>query len=113
MTNWLQRRLNCFRFVFPGSAMKTTCSQVAIVVAVTTLLSSAAAGQAPPSAAKETMGGPEVFTYRQIGERSLKAYVFFPNVKHKGRAAVLLFHGGAWRLGEASWMFDRAKEFAE
>lgn len=55
---------------------------------------------------------PEQFTYRQIGTRALKAYVFLPERTRKIRPAILLFHGGAWRLGEASWTFDRASEFA-
>jgi len=88
-------------------------SGVAIVVALTALLISDAAAKTSPSATPETISKPETFTYRQIGERALKAYVFFPETKAKHRAAVLLFHGGAWKLGEASWMFDRAKEFAE
>jgi acetyl esterase len=88
-------------------------SGVAIVVALTALLISNAAAKTSPSATQETIGKPETFTYRQFGERSLKAYVFLPETKAKHRAAVLLFHGGAWRLGEASWMFDRAKELAE
>jgi acetyl esterase/lipase len=56
---------------------------------------------------------PEPFTYRQIGAQSLKAYVFLPKTTGKARPAILLFHGGAWNLGEAAWMFGRAKEFAE
>src|SRR5262249_40368315 len=51
---------------------------------------------------------PEAFTYRQIGDRVLKAYVFFPSSMEKSRPAILMFHGGAWTLGEASWMFGRA-----
>jgi acetyl esterase/lipase len=55
---------------------------------------------------------PQTFIYRIVGGDTLKAYVFAPP-KHAGpAAAVLLFHGGAWRLGNALWMFDRAKEFA-
>ena len=56
---------------------------------------------------------PEPFAYRQIGARSLKAYVFLPKTAGKARPAILLFHGGAWKLGEAAWTFGRAKEFAE
>jgi acetyl esterase len=53
------------------------------------------------------------FVYRQIGNFSLKAYVFRPADNKKSHPAILLFHGGAWRLGDASWTFGRAKEFAE
>lgn len=59
---------------------------------------------------------PQALVYRTVGSRELKAFVFsppaaaFPDATN--RSAVLLFHGGAWNLGEASWVFDRAKEFA-
>ncbi|SHN27559.1 alpha/beta hydrolase [Mucilaginibacter sp. OK098] len=55
---------------------------------------------------------PDTFVYRKIGYETLKAYVFKPVGKGK-HPAILLFHGGAWRLGEAAWTFDRAKQFAE
>jgi acetyl esterase len=59
---------------------------------------------------------PQTFTYSTVGTHDLKAYVFLPppgtQSTSKPRAAILLFHGGAWRLGDASWMFGRAKEFA-
>jgi acetyl esterase/lipase len=63
------------------------------------------------NAAKEM--GAERFIYRQVDGRSLKAFVFLPKSKGSGRAAVLLFHGGAWQLGDASGLFRRAKEFAD
>lgn len=56
---------------------------------------------------------PETFFYRQVGADTLKAYVFKPAKQAKENPAILLFHGGAWRLGEASWTFQRAKEFSE
>lgn len=55
---------------------------------------------------------PDTFTYRQTGNIALKAYVFRPTTGGK-HPAILLFHGGAWRLGEAAWTFGRAKEFAD
>jgi len=55
---------------------------------------------------------PDSFIYRQAGKVSLKAYVFRPTTGGK-HPAILLFHGGAWRLGEAAWTFGRAKEFAD
>ena len=57
--------------------------------------------------------GAERFVYRQVEDRSLKAFVFLPKAKGDRRPAVLLFHGGAWQLGDASALFGRAKEFAE
>jgi acetyl esterase len=56
---------------------------------------------------------PDTLIYSQIGKQTLKAYVFKPVTVGKRRAAILLFHGGAWKLGEAAWTFQRAKEFAE
>jgi acetyl esterase len=56
---------------------------------------------------------PDSFVYRQVGGVSLKAYVFQPAGSAKHRPAILMFHGGAWRIGDASWVFDRAKLFAE
>jgi acetyl esterase/lipase len=55
---------------------------------------------------------PQVLTYRRVGARPLGAYVFLPKAPGKDRPAVLLFHGGGWRIGEPAWLFDRAKEFA-
>ncbi|MFC0512647.1 alpha/beta hydrolase [Mucilaginibacter angelicae] len=55
---------------------------------------------------------PDSFIYRRAGKVSLKAYVFRPATGGK-HPAILLFHGGAWRLGEAAWTFGRAKEFAD
>ena len=55
----------------------------------------------------------DTLIYRKAGNVSLKAYVFRPKAKGKARPAILLFHGGAWRLGDASWTSGRAKEFAE
>jgi acetyl esterase/lipase len=47
-----------------------------------------------------------------VGARPLQAHVFLPKAPGKDRPAVLLFHGGGWRLGEPAWLFDRAREFA-
>src|SRR5215475_8019981 len=57
--------------------------------------------------------GAERFIYRQVDGRSLKAFVFLPKSAGDNRPAVLLFHGGAWQLGDASGLFGRAKEFAD
>lgn len=63
------------------------------------------------SGAESTNG--ETYTYREVNGRTLKAYVFKPlRTDGSKRAGVLLFHGGAWQLGDATWLFDRAKEFA-
>jgi len=49
----------------------------------------------------------------KTGKDTLKAFVFKPGEVKGNHPAILLFHGGAWRLGDASWMFGRAKEFAD
>jgi len=55
---------------------------------------------------------PDSFVYSKVGAKELRAYVFRPKADRKRHPAILLFHGGAWQLGEAAWNFDRAKEFA-
>jgi len=56
---------------------------------------------------------PEVSIYRTTGQQQLHAYIFRPAGFGKARPAVLLFHGGAWTLGEPAWTFDRAREFSK
>jgi acetyl esterase len=56
--------------------------------------------------------GAKIYTYRQIDGREEKAYVFLPSTPGTHRAAVLIFHGGAWQMGDGTWMEYRAKEFA-
>ena len=54
---------------------------------------------------------PSSYTYREVGGKSLKAYVFPPSVPSRS-PAVLLFHGGGWSAGSADWTFNRAQSFA-
>jgi acetyl esterase/lipase len=55
----------------------------------------------------------DTIVYRITPTDTLKAYIFNPSIKGNRHPAVLLFHGGAWRIGDASWTFQRAKEFAD
>jgi acetyl esterase/lipase len=55
----------------------------------------------------------DTLIYRKVGNVALKAYVFRPEPDGKRHPAILLFHGGAWRIGDATWTCGRAKEFAE
>jgi acetyl esterase len=73
------------------------------------------AGQIPVLSAKAKFitAAPDSFIYHQAGNKAMKAYVFKPIKDGKHHPAILLFHGGAWRLGDASWTFGRAKEFAD
>jgi acetyl esterase len=92
---------------------------VLLPVLIPALLSctlSGARGASPDAASTGTRDAraaePEPFAYRQIGARSLKAYVFLPKTADKSRPAILLFHGGGWKIGEAAWTFGRARDFA-
>jgi acetyl esterase len=86
--------------------MNRTLTVLSVLPYVIALSGASAADVAPP----------EALVYRTVGSRELKAFVFSPPVgvfpARTHRPAVLLFHGGAWNLGDASWVFDRAKEFA-
>lgn len=46
-------------------------------------------------------------TYKIVGERHLVAHVFTPETNGR-RAAVLLFHGGGWVVGEPEWTYAAA-----
>lgn len=51
--------------------------------------------------------------YAGRGDAELAAYVFQPESKAaRPRAAIVLFHGGGWAMGEPSWAFGRARHFA-
>jgi acetyl esterase len=57
--------------------------------------------------------GAEKVMYREVDGRQMHLFVFQPKVAGKKRPVVVLFHGGAWKLGDASMMFGRASEFAD
>jgi len=54
---------------------------------------------------------PQVETYRQVDGHALRAYVFAPEGPASG-AAILLFHGGGWSMGDAEWVYPAARRFA-
>jgi acetyl esterase len=56
---------------------------------------------------------PDAYTYERVGGREMKAYVFEPPHSDYGkpRAAMLVFHGGAWNHGSAEWTFGQARYF--
>ncbi|MEJ2188524.1 MAG: alpha/beta hydrolase [Acidobacteriota bacterium] len=54
---------------------------------------------------------PDIETYREIDGRTLEAHVFAPVGKPSG-AAILLFHGGGWSVGEPQWVYPAARRFA-
>lgn len=55
------------------------------------------------------------YTYSKKDSIELKAYVFFQDsISNKmNHPAIVIFHGGGWASGGASWSFGRAKHFAE
>lgn len=70
------------------------------------------AGESATPASAPDAAQPQVLIYRRVGARPLRAYVFIAKAPGKDRPAVLLFHGGGWRIGEPAWLFDRARELA-
>ena len=56
--------------------------------------------------------GPVEYAYRTVDGKALKAYVFQPARAIAGRAAIVVFHGGGWNMGEPEWAFGRARHFA-
>lgn len=56
--------------------------------------------------------GPIEYTYQSVGGKDLKLHVFLPVQQVSSRAAIVLFHGGGWHIGEPAWAFGRAKHFA-
>lgn len=56
---------------------------------------------------------PRVETYRDVGGRALRAFVFdaAPDARAT-RGAVLLLHGGGWSDGAPDWVFPAARAFA-
>lgn len=72
---------------------------------------SPAVGAQPASAA----AGPQTEVYRSVGGVDLKAHVFRPPRAACAEQcpAMVLFHGGGWYMGEAEWMFARARRYAE
>jgi len=65
----------------------------------------------------QTQGGgdaqPDAYTYKRVKGKEMKAYVFEPPHSEYGkpRAAMLVFHGGAWNHGSAAWTFGQARYF--
>jgi acetyl esterase len=92
-----------------GTAMRVALIHLA---AIATVLASGTPsfGQGKPAAI-----GPVAHVFAKRGGVELKAYVFSPEGTKGGRprAAIVLFHGGGWAIGEPGWAFGRAQHFAE
>jgi acetyl esterase len=58
--------------------------------------------------------GPVKYAYWKGNGTELNAYLFSPAPPPaEPRAAVVVFHGGGWSIGEATWAFPLARHFAE
>jgi acetyl esterase/lipase len=76
-----------------------------------------AAGPAPSAARAPTARPtttPLARTYKTAAGAPLAAHVFRPSDRIAGRpdAAIVVFHGGGWHVGQPEWMFDAAQRFA-
>lgn len=58
---------------------------------------------------------PEAHVYKTVGDTELKVYTIYPESsdRKKSHPAVVVFHGGGWSMGEASWGFSVAQHFAD
>lgn len=56
-----------------------------------------------------------VKVYKSVNGYLLEAHIFYPDEVKEGkkRPAIAVFHGGGWVSGSASWVFGRAKHFAQ
>lgn len=68
---------------------------------------------AAPRVEPTAPSGPAVHVYARAGGVDLEAHVFTPAGVRARRAAIVLFHGGGWSIGEPSWAHTRARHFAE
>lgn len=62
---------------------------------------------------KAEVKGPEAHVFGKPGGTELNLYVFSPAADRPARAAIVLFYGGGWSMGDASWSFGRAQHFSE
>jgi acetyl esterase/lipase len=44
---------------------------------------------------------------------AFEAHIFAPPPRERPRAAIVLLHGGGWVAGDATWVYPRARRFAE
>src|SRR5262245_57277191 len=67
------------------------------------------------SAQQAAQAEPVAHIYRQVDGAALKLYVFTPaaGVAKAPAPAILMFHGGGWSAGDASWTFNMARKYAE
>ena len=89
-----------------ANKISARAARFCLALSLCSLSSANRSAQAQSSSVPPATIEPQTFTYSTVGTQQLKAYVFLPpaGVKSTGKArpAILLFHGGAWQLGDAS-----------
>jgi acetyl esterase/lipase len=65
-----------------------------------------------PLAHAQSALSPRIETVRSEDGASIEAHVFDAGAAQAPRAAVVLFHGGGWSEGDATWVYARARRFA-
>lgn len=55
---------------------------------------------------------PRLQTYKTVRGVALQAHLFEPPPSEGPRPAVVLFHGGGWNMGDATWVYPSARRFA-
>ena len=82
-----------------------------LFVAVSLLLFAAACANA--QSAPATPIEPRVEQLQSLDGAPLEAHVFDPGPAERPRAAIVVFHGGGWYMGDPTWSYDRARRYAE
>lgn len=81
-----------------------------VFVAVSLLWLAAACANAQPAPA--TKIGPRVEQLQSLDGAPLEAHVFDPGPSAEPRAAIVVFHGGGWYMGDPTWAYGRAQRYA-
>lgn len=56
---------------------------------------------------------PHVEQLQSLDGAPLEAHVFDPGPSERPRAAIVVFHGGGWYMGDPTWAYGRARRYAE
>jgi len=79
------------------------------LIAVALLAAACASTPAPAPTPLE----PRIETLSSEDGAQLEAHIFDPGAAASPRSAIIIFHGGGWAYGEASWAYPRAQRYAE
>jgi acetyl esterase len=84
---------------------------VRILIAFSCILLAACSATAQGST--QSTAAPRVEKLQSLDGAPLEAHVFDPGPSDRPRAAIVIFHGGGWHMGDATWSYDRARRYAE